>query len=53
MTTRYTRKHLKHHFAKKGTSLQNRLKTCRFKQYQSVYGASDNKSARSNRLMFY
>lgn len=58
-----TRKHLKKHKenyiklqntnAKKGTQLRCRLKTCRTKMYQSVYGAARGGKIRSNRALFY
>lgn len=48
-----TRKQLGHINAKKGTQLKCRLKTCRSKRYQSVYGSAQGKSARSNTLLFY
>ena len=39
--------------AKKGTMFKCRLKTCRAKKYQSVYGASVGGSIRSNISLFY
>lgn len=36
-----TRKHYKKHkYAKKGTQNKHKLKTCRAKKYQSIYGVS-------------
>ena len=54
-----TRKHCKKNTrncnkdAKKGTQLKCRLKTCRAKKYQAVYGAIRGGSARENRQLFY
>jgi hypothetical protein len=54
-----TRKHCKKNKrncnkdAKKGTLLKCRLKTCRAKKYQAVYGAVRGGSARENRQLFY
>ena len=42
-----------HNNAKKGTHLKCRLKTCRSKKYQAVYGATKGGSARENRQFFY
>ncbi len=42
-----------HKDAKKGAQLRCRLKTCRFKKYQSIYGASSGGSARENRQLYY
>ena len=39
--------------AKKGTQLKCRLKTCRSKKYQAVYGAIKGGKARENRQIFY
>ncbi len=39
--------------AKKGTQLKCRLKTCRAKKYQSVYGAIRGGSARATRPLFF
>jgi hypothetical protein len=39
--------------AKKGTLLKCRLKTCRAKKYQSVYGSIRGGSARATRPLFY
>lgn len=53
---RKTRKNnKKHNFnnAKKGTQLKCRMKTCRAKLYQSVYGESRGGYIRSNRQLFY
>jgi hypothetical protein len=41
-----------HKEAKKGTYLKCRLKTCRAKKYQSVYGASHGGSIRSANPVF-
>jgi hypothetical protein len=38
--------------AKKATQLKCRMKTCRAKKYQAVYGTSGG-SIRSNRQLFY
>jgi len=38
--------------AKKGTQLKCRLKTCRSKKYQSIYGASVGGSIRTERQIF-
>jgi hypothetical protein len=51
--THKTRKNSTHVNAKKGTQLKCRLKTCRSKTYQSVYGSGRGKSARSNMQLFY
>jgi hypothetical protein len=54
-----TRKHCKKNKrdcnkdAKKGTQLKCRLKTCRAKKYQAVYGATRGGSARETRPLFY
>jgi len=54
-----TRKHCKKNKrnynkdAKKGTLLKCRLKTCRAKKYQAVYGAVSGGSARENIQLFY
>jgi hypothetical protein len=54
-----TRKHCKKNKrdcdkdAKKGTLLKCRLKTCRAKKYQSVYGSATGGSARENKPLFY
>lgn len=39
--------------AKKGTQLKLKIKTCRAKMYQSVYGAARGGSIRSSRQLFY
>ena len=57
--TKKTRKHCKKNKrdcnkdAKKGTQLKCRLKTCRAKKYQSVYGAASGGSARAPRPIYY
>ena len=40
-------------YAKKGTLLKCRLKTCRAKKYKSVYGSTIGGNIRSERHMFY
>ena len=50
---RKTSKQISQKNAKKGTQLKCRLKTCRSKRYQSVYGAAQGQSARSNAALFY
>jgi hypothetical protein len=39
--------------AKKGTELRCKLKSCKAKMYQSVYGVSEGGSIRSNPRLFY
>jgi hypothetical protein len=39
--------------AKKGTLLKCRLKTCRAKKYQAIYGSARGGSTRENKLLFY
>lgn len=39
--------------AKKGTHIKCRLKTCRAKKYQSVYGAARGGNIRAARPLFY
>lgn len=39
--------------AQKGTQLKCRLKTCRAKKYQAVYGAATGGGIRSARQLFY
>lgn len=39
--------------AKKGTQLKCRLKTCRAKKYQSIFGAAYGGSIRAERPLFY
>jgi hypothetical protein len=57
--TNKTRKNCKknkrdcHKDAKKGTQLKCRLKTCRAKKYQAVYGAATGGSIRASRQLFY
>ena len=57
--SRKTRKNCKKHKrdcnkdAKKGTLEKLKIKTFRFKMYQSVYGASRGGSIRSTRQLFY
>lgn len=53
-----TRKHSRTHhlkkrhlYAKKGTQLKCRMKTCKAKKYQAIYGSSGG-SIRSNRALF-
>ena len=50
-----TRKHYKKHIsnAKKGTHIKCRLKSCRVRKYQSVYGGSSASTIRSTELLFY
>lgn len=56
---RKTRKNYKknqrdcHKDAKKGTQLKCRLKTCRAKKYQAVYGGATGGSIRKTRQLFY
>ena len=42
-----------HKDAKKGTQLKCRLKTCRAKKYQAVYGADTGGSIRASRQFYY
>ena len=57
--TRKTRKICKKSYrdcnkdAKKGTSMKCRLKTCRAKKYQSVYGSESKGMIRSLRQLFF
>jgi hypothetical protein len=57
--TRKTRKNYKNishkssKNAKKGTELKCKLKSCKAKMYQSVYGVSEGGRIRSNLQMFY
>lgn len=58
MTLKHRKKHTNHtqknkSYAKKGTKLNCKLKSCRAKMYQSVYGVSQGGNIRSNSLMFY
>lgn len=39
--------------AKRGTELKCKLKSCKAKIYQSVYGSSKGGSIRSNQQLFY
>jgi hypothetical protein len=39
--------------AKKGTQLKCKLKTCRTKMYQSVYGATTGGSIRTTRQLYF
>ena len=39
--------------AKKGTQLKCKLKTCKAKKYQAVYGGAEGGSIRAPRLLFY
>lgn len=49
-----TRKHYKKHTdAKKGTQIKHKLKTCRAKKYQSIYGVSGGSSIRSATSTFF
>lgn len=54
-----TRKHYKKNkhkcitYAKKGTLLKCRLKTCKTKKYQAIYGAVTGGSPRENIQLFY
>jgi hypothetical protein len=50
--TNKTRKNFKNHNAKKATQLKCRMKTCRAKKYQAIYGSSGG-SIRSTRQLFY
>lgn len=58
-TRKNYKKHKKLHLeninnnAKKGTQLKCRLKTCRSKMYQSVYGAARGGNIRSNIALFF
>lgn len=61
--THKTRKHCKknqrdclskkRNYAKKGTQLKCRLKTCKAIKYQSVYGSARGGSIRGARQLFY
>lgn len=57
--TRKTRKNSKNITQKcnknaiKGTELKCKLKSCKAKMYQSVYGLSEGGSIRSNKHLFY
>jgi hypothetical protein len=42
-----------HKDAKNGTQLKYRLKTCRSKKYQSIYGAASGGSSREPRQLYY
>jgi hypothetical protein len=50
--TRKNFKNNKHNNAKKATQLKCRMKTCRAKKYQAIYGSSGG-SIRSSRQLFY
>jgi len=45
-------KNNKHNNAKKATQLKCRMKTCRAKKYQAIYGSAGG-SIRSTRQLFY
>jgi len=47
-----TRKNFKNNNVKKATQLKYRMKTCRAKKYQSIYGSAGG-SIRSTRQLFY
>ena len=51
--TRRNHKKNYHKFAKKGTDPKCRLKTCRVKKYQSVYGGTNLTNTRSLISSFY
>jgi hypothetical protein len=50
--TRKNFKNNKHNNAKKATQLKCRMKTCRAKKYQAIYGSAGG-SIRSTRQLFY
>ena len=52
--TQKTRKNKKlSKYAKKGTSIKCRMKTCRAKKYQAIYGATGGGSIRSLRSYMF
>ena len=42
-----------HNFAKKGTDIKCRMKTCRAKKYQAIYGATSGGNIRSIRQLYF
>ena len=58
MTLKHRKKHKNNtqkckKYAKNGAKLNSKLKSCRAKMYQSVYGVSSGGSIRSPSLQFY